>query len=262
MPTDISLIDTHAHPHMEDFDMDESEFLARTAESNVKQVIVVGTSAADSKRAIEFASKYPNCFASVGLHPHEASSLAQERDQLANLAAQEEVIAIGECGLDYYYLNSNQEDQVEAFKYQIELAQEHSLPMIFHVRNPKDSTQAFDDFFAIIDQYRGISGVVHSFTANKATMEECIKRGLYIGLNGIITFSKDTSQLEAAKSIPLDSLVLETDSPFLTPEPFRGMVNHSGNTKVVAEFLANLRGERLIDLASATSTNAKEVFKI
>ncbi|MEX0934175.1 MAG: TatD family hydrolase, partial [Candidatus Saccharimonadales bacterium] len=166
------------------------------------------------------------------------------------------------CGLDYYYLHSDKNDQITALIYQIELALENNLPMIFHVRNADGDPQAFDDFFKIIDKFEHISGVVHSFTAGKSTMEECIKRGLYIGLNGIMTFSKDQSQLEAAKSIPLDRLLLETDSPFLTPAPFRGKVNHSGHIKIVAEFLAKLRGEELSDLAQVTSDNAKEVFSI
>lgn len=165
------------------------------------------------------------------------------------------IVAIGECGLDYFYQNSPKEAQEKALRFQIELALEHDLPMIFHVR------EAFDDFWPIFDSYKNIRGVLHSFTDSQANMQKALERNLYIGLNGIMTFTKNQWQLDVAKSVPLQNLLLETDAPFLTPRPFRGSVNVPAYTRVVAEFLATLRGESLERLARATTRNAHNLFK-
>src|SRR5690606_9318752 len=135
-------------------------------------------------------------------------------------------------------------------------AAEHDLPLIFHVR------EAFKDFWSIFDDFRGLRGVVHSFTSDKRDLEQILSRGLYVGLNGIMTFTKRTEQLEAAKSVPLDKLVLETDAPFLTPTPFRGKICEPKHVRTVGEFLADLRGEKLEDLAAATTANARKLFKL
>jgi TatD DNase family protein len=128
------------------------------------------------------------------------------------------------------------------------------LPVIFHIR------EAFDDFFRILDDYKGIRGVVHSFSASIVELEGVLSRGLYVGLNGIMTFTNDQKQLDAAKSVPIEKLVLETDAPFLTPKPFRGTMCEPKHVSVTAEFLANLRGESLDYIAKATSNNAKALF--
>ncbi len=177
------------------------------------------------------------------------------------------VVAIGETGLDYYYTHSPKADQQEIFQFQLNLAQEHDLPVIFHVRDdPKQAGagtgQAFDDFFAILSDFKGIRGVVHSFTANTTTLDKCLGMGLYIGLNGIMTFTKDSAQLEAAKAIPLDRLLLETDAPFLTPVPFRGTICQPKHVVETAKFISTLRQESLEELAAATTRNAGELFKL
>ena len=166
------------------------------------------------------------------------------------------VIAIGECGLDYYYNNSPKNNQIESLHFQMQLAQANNLPMIFHVR------EAFDNFWPIFDQYRGLRGVVHSFTANSKVLEQILSRDLYVGLNGIMTFSKDQHQLNAAKNVPLTKLLLETDAPYLTPTPLRGTINESKNIVLIAEFLANLRSEDVGVLATQTTLNANQLFGI
>ena len=139
-------------------------------------------------------------------------------------------------------------------RFQIELALQHNLPMIFHVRD------AFDDFWPIFDSYRGIRGVIHNFSADEKELAQIVERGLYVGLNGIMTFTKNEDQLRAAKSVPLSQLLLETDAPFLTPAPLRGTICEPKHVSVTAEFLANLRGETLEDLAEVTTVNATNLF--
>lgn len=166
------------------------------------------------------------------------------------------IIAVGECGLDYFYNNSPKTDQVKMLKAQIELAQKYDLPLIFHVR------EAFDDFWPIFDSYKNLRGVLHSYTDNEQNLAKALERNLFIGLNGIMTFTKNQWQLEVAKKVPLAKLLLETDAPFLTPSPVRGTVNEPANVRLVGEFLAKLRGERLEVLADATTKNAQSLFKL
>ncbi len=166
------------------------------------------------------------------------------------------IIAIGECGLDYFYGHSSKKDQEIALRYQIELALEYDLPLIFHVRD------AFADFWPIVDSYQGVRGVVHSFTDNQDNLEKALSRDLFIGVNGIMTFTKNAWQLEVARQIPLDHLVLETDAPFLTPVPMRGKVNEPARVRLVAQFLSELRQMSLPELADHTTANARHIFSI
>jgi TatD DNase family protein len=168
----------------------------------------------------------------------------------------QKIIAIGECGLDYFYGHSTKTDQAKALHFQIALATQHGLPLIFHVRD------AFDDFWPIFDSYKNLRGVIHSFTDSGHNLQEALRRGLYIGVNGIMTFTKNQWQLEAAKNIPLSRLLLETDAPFLTPVPHRGRVNEPAHALLVARFLAGLRGEAPESVAAATTNNARTLFSI
>ncbi len=227
--------------------------------AGVSKMICVGCDLDDSQLAIAFAAKHSACYASIGLHPHEASKMIQQ-DALpafAALATNPRVVAVGECGLDYFYEHSPREQQIEILHFQLKLAAEHNLPVIFHIR------EAFDDFWPIFDSYEGkIRGVLHSYTDSSANLEHAIKRGLYIGVNGIATFAKQTEQLAMYKAIPLDRLLLETDAPFLTPVPFRGTINEPKQIETVAAFLAQLRGEDLQELANITTNNARALFAL
>ncbi len=255
----IDLVDTHCHLHFVDYPLDPEQTLADAAKEGVNRVIAVGCTLEDSRMAVEFAHRHDNVWAAIGLHPHEASVYINDSKALQEfrgLAGQPKVVAIGEIGLDYHYNHSPKKDQISLLRYQLDLAVEHNLPLIFHVR------AAFDDFWHIFDSYKGIRGVIHSFSSNTADVEQILSRGLYVGLNGIMTFTKDQNQLDAAKCIPLNKLLLETDAPFLTPAPFRGRVGESKYVRTVAEFLSGLRGESLDSLAVATTANAKELFKL
>lgn len=250
------LIDTHAHIHFKDYGLNVEDVLTNAAARGVERIICVGTDLETSRGAVEFAAQHSQCVATIGLHPHDASGGTAALDQLGKLVEMDKVVAIGECGLDYHYNYSPQGDQVKALRYQIELALKHKLPLIFHVR------EAFGEFFHVIDEYAGIHGVVHSFSATEKELEEVLSRGLLVGLNGIMTFTKESQQLAAAKAVPLAKMLLETDCPFLTPAPLRDNINEPANVKLVAEFLAQLRGESLERIARSSTANALDLFNL
>lgn len=238
---------------------DPADLIKRAKQADVRRLICVGCTTEDSERAVELAQKHKNTWASIGIHPHEAQKhLAQPAllTRFAQLASANKVVAIGECGLDYFYNNSPKAAQEKILRFQLELAQTYHLPMIFHVR------EAFDDFWPIFDEYDDIRGVIHSFTATQKELAEIVARGLYIGLNGIMTFTKDPAQIEAAKAVPIDRLLLETDAPFLTPMPNRGTICEPKHVRVTAEFLAGLRGESLVEIAKVTTRNAQMLFDL
>jgi TatD DNase family protein len=234
--------------------------IAAAREAGVNRMLCIGTTLADSELAVEFAAEHENLWASIGIHPHEAAHHQSPalKQRVAALVSAPKVIAIGECGLDYFYTHSPKEAQLELLQFQIELALEHNLPLSFHVR------EAFDDFWPLFENYRGagLRGVLHSYTDSLANVERAVQHGLYFGVNGIATFVREPSQLAMYRAIPSELLLLETDAPFLTPEPFRGKVCESKHVRVTAEFLAGLRNENLEDLALQTTANARTLFKV
>ncbi len=235
------------------------EIIDRAREAGVARMICVGCDVDDSQLALETAKDRENLYASIGIHPHEAQRYVSdeaEKTRFSQLAEHEKVIAVGECGLDYFYTHSSKEAQVEILKFQLELGQKHDLPMIFHVR------EAFDDFWPIFEQFSGVRGVLHSFTDSIDNMQRAVAQGLYIGVNGIATFAKSESQLAMYKAIPLENLVLETDAPFLTPVPFRGTICEPKHIALTAQFLADLRGESVEELARTTTQNARKLFNV
>ncbi len=237
---------------------DPSALIANAAAAGVTRLICVGCTLQDSQLAAKLAAKDQHCWASVGIHPHEAKDHLDKASQIAfeELLKLPKIVAIGECGLDYFYAHSPKADQLKVLEFQLQLAQDHDLPLILHIR------EAFDDFWPLFDRFKGLRGVVHSFSAHLPQLEQALSRNLYIGLNGIMTFTKDAQQLEAAKQVPLNRLLLETDAPFLTPSPYRGRICEPKHVVLTAEFLADLRGESLSDLASATTLNASTLFKL
>jgi TatD DNase family protein len=268
----MELFDSHCHIHeiverltpvhdkwLKGGVTDVDDIIATGIAAGVNRAIVVGTSEADSALAVKFVSTRENLWASIGIHPHEAKEhidVSEKLERFAKLAENPKVKAVGECGLDYFYTHSPKEQQLEILKYQLDIAKKHDLPLIFHVR------EAFDDFWPIFDQFEGLRGVIHSFSANTQVLDQILARGLYVGLNGIMTFTKRTDQLDAAKAVPLDKLLLETDAPFLTPAPERGTICRLEHVRVTAEFLAALRGEKLDNLAAATTQNARNLFNV
>lgn len=263
-----SLIDTHCHIHDAAF---SDKFKGKSPDTmideahhvGVDQLICVGTDLKSSVQAIEFCSDRSDCYASVALHPHEAEHMdmneitkAMQKLRILALKSPKKLVAIGECGLDYFYHDDPKSHEKQDFllKKHLALARELNLPLIFHVRD------AFSEFFKVFDQFSGLRGVVHSFTATKMELKGVLERGLYIGLNGIMTFTSDEQQLEAAKEAPLSKIVVETDAPFLTPEPFRGTMCEPKHVVTTAEFLSALRGETFERFATQTTRNAQQLF--
>ncbi len=247
------LIDTHCHIH-EPYELPLNEVLERATEAGVDEYICVGTDEQSSKQAIDFAESHAGAYAAIGVHPHETKDGYGLIPELADTT--NKIVAVGEIGLDYFYTHSPREVQMEALEAQIQIALKHNLPIIFHVR------EAFDDFWPIFDKYPGIRGELHSYTDSMENLQKALDRGLYIGVNGISTFTKDETQKETFDSIPLDRLLLETDAPFLTPAPLRGKVNEPAYVKLVAEYHANRRGLSLEQIADATTANARTLFKL
>jgi len=248
------LIDTHCHIHESDFPLPIEDVLAHAVDADVKKLICIGTNEQSTREAISFAESHDNAWASIGVHPHDTKD---GYDEIAALAGtSDKIVAVGEVGLDYFYTHSPKEMQIEALKHHIEIALKHDLPIIFHVR------EAFDDFWLVFDSYSGIRGELHSFTDSKENLEKALERGLYIGVNGISTFTKDEAQKDTFDSIPLDRLLFETDAPFLTPAPFRGKVNEPAFVRNIAEYHANRRGISVEEIASATTANAEKLFAI
>ena len=247
------LIDTHCHIHEVDYPLDSSDTIARAHAAGVDEMICVGTGLESSRRAVAFAAEYSEVYAAIGVHPHDTKDGYQGIEQLAG---SKKLVAVGEIGLDYFYNHSPRDIQTAGLKWQIEFALANNLPIIFHVRD------AFDDFWPIFDSYQGIRGVIHSFTDNQQNLEAALSRGLYIGLNGISTFTKDETQRSIFKSVPLNRILLETDAPFLTPAPFRGKVNEPAFVKNIAEYHAINRQISVDEIASITTANARALFAL
>ena len=255
----MEFIDTHCHIHSSDYGLVAEEVIKNGQGVGVNTAIVVGTDLEDSHLAVKFSQSHENIYSSIGLHPHEAKLYVGEEEKLNDfkkLALSNKVVAIGECGLDYHYKHSSDDNQKEILRFQLNVAKENNLPLIFHVR------EAFDDFWHIFDEFKGLRGVIHSFSASNRELDQIMSRGLYIGLNGIMTFTKNQTQLDAAKAAPLNRIVLETDSPFLTPAPHRGTIAQLKHVTNIADFLAKLREESIEEFSQATTNNAKTLFNI
>lgn len=289
------LIDSHCHIHWPDYPIDSEKVIENARQAGVEKIICVGTDPADSKIALEFAQAHDNVFASVGVHPHYADksigklesivrsvravssengfapgsmgapapNQTRAADVFTNKGTSQnntspKLVAIGEIGLDYYRNHSSPESQKKILREQIELALKYDLPIIFHVRD------AFDDFWPIFDEYQGIRGVLHSFTDTIENAKKGMDRGLYIGLNGISTFTKDDTQKAMYAALPLNKILLETDAPYLTPSPFRGKVevNEPAFVKEIAEHFSAIHQISFDEVVKTTTANARALFKL
>lgn len=249
--------DTHCHIHESAlFPKDDAgDAVRRAVEANVTKLLLVGTNVKSSIEAVGMADRYAVCHAVIGVHPHDSKDGVEYIEQMLK-DRHEVVVGVGEIGLDYYYDHSPRDVQIGAFERQLQWAMDYQLPVSFHVR------EAFDDFWPIFRNFSGINGVLHSYTDTMKNLERALSEGLYIGLNGISTFTKDPTQQAMFDAVPLDRMLLETDAPFLTPAPHRGMVNEPAFVMHVAEYHANRREVELEHLARATSANASILFSI
>lgn len=247
------IIDTHCHIHDSEFYDDEREAVYQRAIAADVSMICVGTSEQSSREAVEFAATHDDTWAIVGVHPHEAKDgWAKIGKTLAEKPGK--LVGIGEIGLDYFYNNSPREIQIKGLEQQLQWAVDYNLPVSFHVR------EAYADFWPIFDNFRGIRGVLHSFTDSTENLETALSHGLFIGVNGISTFARDKQAMFDA--VPLENMLLETDAPFLTPVPLRGKINEPAFVREVANYHAERRHITLDEISSITSANAQQIFSI
>ena len=252
------MIDSHAHLDEERFDEDRDEFIKSLKENAISYVINPSSDMETSRRVVELSNKYENIFAAVGIHPHDAEGFKEEDlDELRQLSKDERVVAIGEIGLDYYYDNSPRDIQKEVFRKQLELSHELDLPVIIHTRD------AMGDTYDILKEFEGrVRGVMHCYTGSIEMAEKFMKLGFYISIAGPVTFKNAVNVREMAKKIPLERLLIETDSPYLAPVPNRGKRNDPTNVRYVADMLANLKEIQIDKIIEHSRENTVELFSL
>lgn len=250
------LVDSHAHLTSERLRDDVEAVVQRASEAGIDWIVSIGSDVADSRAALEIAKRFDRVFATAGLHPHQAESATAETwDDLETLADEPRVVAIGETGLDYFYDHAPRAIQQAAFERQLDLAQRKKLGVIIHAR------EADDDVAATIRNAAWERGVLHCFSSGKDLMETALDLGWYISFAGMVTF-KNWDQGELLKAVPLDRLLVETDSPYLSPVPMRGKRNEPAHVVHTARRMAEIRGESAEALFQATARNAASFYGV
>ncbi len=254
----IFLVDTHCHIDGEEYEHDRDEMIARAGRAGVKLLVNMGDRMESSERSVKLAARYDNVYTGVGVHPEEAFPFTQaDDDRLAAWTNEPRVIAIGEIGLDYYWEKDEEKRQLQRdiFIRQLALARDLDLPVCIHDR------EAHGDVLKILQtEGRQNRGVVHCFSGSVELARELLKLGWYLGVDGPITYKNAKKGIEVVREIPLDRLLLETDSPYLTPHPYRGRRNEPGLVRLVAEKVAELREISLPELAVQTTKNARDIY--
>jgi TatD DNase family protein len=253
------LIDTHVHLNADQFEEDVDEVIERARESGVQEMVVVGFDTKTINIAMKLVEKYDFLYAAVGWHPVDAVDCDDEKlAWIEELAAHPKVVAIGETGLDYHWDKSPRDVQKDVFRKQIALAKKVGLPVIIHDR------EAHEDIVEVLREEKAeeIGGIMHCFQGDIEMAEACLDMNFYISFGGPVTFKNAKLPKEVAKTIPRDRLLVETDAPFLAPHPYRGKRNEPAYVKLVAEQLAELRGESYEETAALTTENARRLFKI
>lgn len=250
------MIDSHAHLHMDAFNEDRDDVVKRAQEAGLTALITIGTSVADSEMALETAMRYNFVYASAGVHPHEVKDMdASTVDSLRELARREKIVAIGEIGLDFYYLHSPKELQFHHFADQLDLAVELDLPVIIHDRDAHRETMEF------LEYRKGrLRGVLHCFSGDMEMASRCVDLGFYISIAGPVTYKKSEQLQQIAKQMPVETLLVETDAPYLAPQPWRGKRNEPAYVVETARRVAELRGVSLAELEEATEQNTRRLF--
>lgn len=252
------LFDSHAHLDDNRFDNDRTETIERVFASGISGILNAGACMASSAQSVVLAEQYPLIYAAVGIHPHSAKD-ACEKDysQLLAWSRHAKVVAIGEIGLDYYHNLSPRDVQQTVFIRQIDIARQAGLPIIIHDRD------AHGDITRIIKEHApGVIGVLHCFSGSMEMARDFLKLGFYLSIAGPVTFKNAAKLLDIVKEVPLERLLIETDCPYLTPEPYRGRRNDPTHVRLVAEKIAELRGVDLETIAKATAANARRLFGI
>ena len=254
----MTLFDTHAHMDDRAFDTDREELLRSLPSQGLTLVMNPGCSLESSRNAARLAREYDYIYAAVGSHPDAADEVNEavlaEYRELCKLNPK--IKAIGEIGLDYHYEDIPREIQLQAFRAQMELARELNLPAIVHERD------AHEDGMAVVRDFPEVTGVFHCYSGSAEMARQLVDRGWYIGFTGVLTFKNARKAIEVASSIPLDRIVLETDCPYMAPEPFRGRRNDPGKLYRMAQRLAELRGRELEEIQAITTENGKRLYRL
>ena len=252
------LFDTHAHYDDESFDADRDAVLTALPEQGVGLILNPGCDVESSRKAVRYAAAYPHVYAAVGIHPENCGGCtAGDLDAIRALAQLPKTVAIGEIGLDYYWAENPPRDfQQQVLRQQLALARELALPVIIHDR------EAHADTLAIVREFPGITGVFHCFSGSPEMARELLKMGWYLGFDGPVTYKNARRAPEVAAVTPLDRMLIETDSPYMTPVPYRGRRNDSGYVHLVAEKLAEWKGVTPEEMARVTTENGKRLFRI
>lgn len=252
------LFDTHAHYDDESFDADRDAVLTALPEQGVGLILNPGCDVESSRKAVRYAAAYPHVYAAVGIHPENCGGCtAGDLDAIRALAQQSKTVAIGEIGLDYYWAENPPRDfQQQVLRQQLALARELALPVIIHDR------EAHADTLAIVREFPGVTGVFHCFSGSPEMARELLKMGWYLGFDGPVTYKNARRAPEVAAVTPLDRMLIETDSPYMTPVPYRGRRNDSGYVHLVAEKLAEWKGVTPEEMARVTTENGKRLFRI
>ena len=249
--------DSHAHLDDARFQQDFDEILARMAENRVTRMMNIGCDLPSSENSVRLAERFDWVWAAVGSHPDDADHVDEARIAVyRQLAKHPRVKAIGEIGLDYHYEDVPRGVQQQAFRMQMALAEELGLPVVVHER------EAHGDGLAIVDEFPNVRGVFHCFSGSPELAHELVRRGWYIGFTGVVTFKNARRAVETAQSIPLDRILIETDCPYMAPEPYRGRRNDPSYVPLVAQKIAALRGISAEEAAQATWDNACRLFRI
>ncbi len=260
----MNLFDSHAHYNDEKFDLDREIVIKETLENGVSNFIVAGYDIESSKKAIEIVKKCEAAYAIIGISPDGVKNIKNSKDIEKDIYEirkiienNKKIVAVGEIGLDYYWNKENKELQKEMFIKQIELANSLDLPIVIHTR------EAINDTLQILKENPVKNrGIFHCCPLNRELVKEALKLGYYISLSGVITFKNAKNADEIIKMIPEDKILIETDSPYLSPEPFRGKRNNCTNVRYVAERIATVKSKTLEDIAQITNINAKKIFKL
>jgi hydrolase, TatD family len=252
-------IDSHTHLNDQAYQEDYAAVIEAAVHNNVEAMLVVGHDLESSRRAVELAGEYPMLWAAVGVHPHDAKSWnPAAAENLRNLLTLSKVVAVGEIGLDYHYLYSTKEDQLKAFKEQIQIAKQYNKPIIIHNR------EAHQDTYDLlkIERIGPAGGVMHCFSGSREMARQFIELGLYLSVGGALTFSNAEKLRNVVAEMPLERLLVETDCPYLTPHPFRGRRNEPSRVTLVGEKLAEVKQLPVSEVMEATTNNSKNLFQI
>jgi TatD DNase family protein len=252
------LIDSHSHIEMKDFDRDRDEVIRRAKDAGINIIIAVGINLEDSKRAVSIAGRYDGVYATIGIHPHHANEIDEKTyDSLREMAKHEKVVAYGEIGLDFFRNLSPREVQIKRFGEQLELADELGLPVVIHDR------EAHSETLRMLEKWGGDKGgVIHCFSGDYGMAKKCLDMGFYISIAGNVTFKKSETLREVVEKEPISRLLVETDSPFLTPHPKRGERNEPANVIYTALKVAEIKDLPIEEVERITSQNTLNVFGI